>query len=143
MFINLQSLLSKTKRNHSVGQFKSREHLGLTLRVIGTVLFAIGMCVPSAMPASPRRVEVTAKRFAFEPAEITVKKGEAIDFVLTTADVTHGVRIRELNLDLRAGKGKPADETITPDKLGTFVGHCSVFCGSGHGQMTLIIHVVA
>ena len=101
------------------------------------------MCASAATPASPRRIEVVAKRFAFEPAEITVKKGEAIDLVLTSADVAHGVRIRELNLDLRAGKGKQVDQTITPDKVGTFVGHCSVFCGSGHGQMALTIHVVA
>jgi cytochrome c oxidase subunit 2 len=86
---------------------------------------------------------VTAKRFAFEPAEITLKKGEAVDFVLTSSDVAHGIRIRELNLDLRSGKGKSADVTFTPTAIGTFVGHCSVFCGSGHGQMTLTIHVVA
>jgi cytochrome c oxidase subunit 2 len=101
------------------------------------------MCASVANPASPRRVEVTAKRFAFEPAEITLKKGEAVDFVLTSSDVAHGIRIRELNLDLRVGKGKSADVTLTPNTPGTFVGHCSVFCGSGHGQMTLTIHVVA
>ncbi len=101
------------------------------------------MCASAANPASPRRVEVTAKKFAFEPAEITLKKGEAVDFVLTSSDVDHGIRIRELHLDLRVGKGKSADVTLTPTTTGTFVGHCSVFCGSGHGKMTLTIHVVA
>jgi cytochrome c oxidase subunit II len=48
-----------------------------------------------------------------------------------------------LHLDLRAGKGKSADVTLTPTTTGTFVGHCSVFCGSGHGKMMLTIHVVA
>lgn len=143
MFIRMQSALIKPDRNPSHGQVKSRKRLGLALRVIGTALLTIGVYASSAMPASPRRIDITARRFAFEPAEITVKKGETIDLALTSADVPHGVRIHELSLDLRAGKGKTADETITPDKLGTFVGHCSVFCGSGHGQMTLIIHVVA
>jgi cytochrome c oxidase subunit II len=143
MFINTQSVFSKEYRSSSRRQIKSPKHLGCTLRVIGTALLTIGVCVSSAMPTSPRRIEITARRFAFEPAEVTVKKGETIDLVLTSADVPHGVRVRELGLDLRAGKGKSADETITPDKLGTFVGHCSVFCGSGHGQMTLTIHVVA
>jgi cytochrome c oxidase subunit 2 len=101
------------------------------------------MCTSAAKPASPQRVEVTAKRFTFEPAEITLKKGEAVDFVLTSSDVDHGIRIRELHLDLRAGKGKSADVTLTPTTTGTFVGHCSVFCGSGHGKMTLTIRVVA
>ncbi|HEY2469593.1 MAG TPA: cupredoxin domain-containing protein [Terracidiphilus sp.] len=91
---------------------------------------------------SPRRIEVTAKRFAFEPAEITIKPGESVDLVLTSADVPHGVRFRELNVDLNASKGKPAEAKFTPEKTGTFIGHCSVFCGSGHGKMTLTIHVV-
>lgn len=142
MFINMQSLLAKLGRVHFAENRQSRKYGSLTLRVIGAALLTISICAISAQPASPRRIEVTAKRFAFEPAEITVKKGEAIDLVLTSADVAHGVRIRELNLDLRAGKGKQVDQTITPDKVGTFVGHCSVFCGSGHGQMALTIHVV-
>src|ERR1700733_10841702 len=43
-----------------------------------------------------RRIEVTAKRFSFAPAEITVKKGEPVDLVLKSVDVAHGVRFREL-----------------------------------------------
>jgi cytochrome c oxidase subunit 2 len=81
-------------------------------------------------------------RFAFAPAEITIKTGESVDLVLTSADVPHGVRFRELNVDLNVAKGKPAEVKFTPEKAGTFVGHCSVFCGSGHGKMALTIHVV-
>ena len=41
----------------------------------------------SQAATSPRRIEVTAMSFAFEPAEITIKKGESIDLVLNSADV--------------------------------------------------------
>jgi cytochrome c oxidase subunit 2 len=95
-----------------------------------------------AEPAGPAGVEVTAKRFAFQPAEITVRKGQQVDLALKSADVAHGLRIRELNLDLRVNKGATADVSFTPDRVGDFVGRCSVFCGSGHGKMTLTIHVV-
>jgi cytochrome c oxidase subunit 2 len=100
------------------------------------------VCVASTKPIGPRHIEITAKRFSFEPAEITVKKGETIEIVLTSTDVPHGVKVRELNLDLRARKGKSVSATISPQITGVFVGHCSVFCGSGHGQMTLTIRVV-
>jgi cytochrome c oxidase subunit 2 len=113
------------------------------VRILATVLLVLLICTTPAKPAGPRRVEVGAKRFAFEPAEITLKKGETVDLVLTSKDVAHGVRIRELNLNLHAGKAGTAEVTFTPSTTGTFVGHCSVFCGSGHGQMTLTIHVVA
>jgi cytochrome c oxidase subunit II len=113
----------------------------LSLVVLGAVLAAlIGPAV--AEPAGPLHVEVTAKRFAFQPAEITVRKGQPVDLVVKSDDVAHGLRVRELNLDIKINKGATASATFTPDKVGSFVGHCSVFCGSGHGQMTFTIHVV-
>lgn len=91
---------------------------------------------------SPRRIEVTAKQFSFDPAEITVKKGQPVVLVIKSADVAHGLRFRELNLNVKVDKGGTAELPFTPDKTGDFVGHCSVFCGSGHGEMTLTMHVV-
>jgi len=108
--------------------------------VAGAALLPI-LIVASQAATSPRRIAITATRFAFEPAEITIKPGESVDLVLTSADVAHGIRIRELNLDLKASKGKTGEIKFTPEKSGTFVGHCSVFCGSGHGRMTFTIHV--
>jgi cytochrome c oxidase subunit II len=89
-----------------------------------------------------KHVEITAKRFSFEPAEITLKRGEPVDLVLKSADVAHGLRFRELNVDLKVGKGATTEVQFTPSQAGTFVGHCSVFCGGGHGSMMLKIHVV-
>ena len=95
----------------------------------------------SPAPEAPRRIEVSVKKFSYTPAEITVKKGEPVVLVLTTEDVSHGLKFKELNLNARFDKGKPAELAFTPDKVGDFVGHCSVFCGSGHGSMTLTLHV--
>lgn len=94
-----------------------------------------------AQPA-PRRIEVVANRFSFSPGEIVLKRGEPVILVLRSADVAHGLRFRELNLDVKVGKGGTAEVQFTPDKTGDFVGHCSVFCGSGHGSMTLTLRVV-
>ena len=91
---------------------------------------------------APRRIEITAKQFTFEPAEITVKKGEPVVLVIKSADVAHGLRFRDLNLNVKIDKGATAELPFTPDKTGDFVGHCSVFCGSGHGEMALTMHVV-
>jgi cytochrome c oxidase subunit 2 len=143
VLINLHKSFSCESQGYPIEKSIGHRAFNYAVRFVGIALLMILICAPTANSASPRRVEVVAKRFAFEPAEITLKKGEAIDFVLTSKDVAHGVRIRELNLDLNVGKGKTADVTLTPTVTGTFVGHCSVFCGAGHGQMTLTIHVVA
>jgi cytochrome c oxidase subunit II len=92
-------------------------------------------------PDAPQRIEVSVKKFAYTPAEITLKKGEPVVLVLTTEDVGHGLKFKELGLDVKSNKGKPGELAFTPDKVGDFVGHCSVFCGSGHGSMTLTLHV--
>jgi cytochrome c oxidase subunit 2 len=91
---------------------------------------------------TPRRIEVTAKRFDFAPGDITLKKGEPVVLVLKSVDVSHGIRFKELGIETKAAKGQTSELAFTPDKTGTFVGHCSVFCGSGHGKMTLTLHVV-
>jgi len=91
---------------------------------------------------APQRVEITAKRFSFTPDEITVKKGQPVTIVLKSLDVDHGLRIRDLGVNVKVKGGQTAEVTFTPDKTGDFVGHCSVFCGSGHGSMKFMLHVV-
>lgn len=118
--------------------------LGIFVKTIFVGLLAMGsLALPgfSPTPDAPRRIEVSVKRFSYTPAEITLKKGEPVVLVLATQDVTHGLKFKELNLNTKFEKGKPAELAFTPDKVGEFIGHCSVFCGSGHGTMTLTLHV--
>ena len=117
-------------------------------RATSFVLMAVAILVPGLFLPSrgaaarvPRRMEVVAKRFSFSPAELTLRKGEPVILVLKSVDVPHGLRFRELNVEVKAGKGGMGEVQFTPEATGDFVGHCSVFCGAGHGTMTLTIHV--
>ncbi|AXC11260.1 quinol oxidase [Acidisarcina polymorpha] len=92
--------------------------------------------------AAPRRIEITAKRFDYTPGDITLKKGEPVVLVLKSDDVTHGLRFKDLGLNIKITKGQTTEVPFTPDKTGDFVGQCSVFCGSGHGSMKMTVHVV-
>jgi cytochrome c oxidase subunit 2 len=94
------------------------------------------------IPTAQRRIEITARRFTYDPDVITLKENETVMLVLKSLDVTHGLRIRELGLDLKASKDRPAEELFTPRKAGEFTGHCSVFCGAKHGTMRITFHVV-
>jgi cytochrome c oxidase subunit 2 len=114
----------------------------LTPLFAATLLAALVLTQANRAEMAPRRIEVTAKRFAFIPGDITLKKGEPVVLVLKSGDVAHGIRFKELGVDGKVGKGQSSEIAFTPDKTGTFVGHCSVFCGSGHGAMTLTLHVV-
>jgi cytochrome c oxidase subunit 2 len=120
----------------------------MKLTIALPTILAAGMVVAQfvvvATPAqlAPRRIEVTAKRFEFIPNEITLKKGEPVVLVLKSADVAHGIRFKELGIQTKVNKGQTSELAFTPDKTGIFIGHCAVFCGSGHGQMILTLHVV-
>jgi cytochrome c oxidase subunit 2 len=114
------------------------------LFVVAVVMVCgIGVRPPAALAqAEAKKIEITAKRFTYTPNEITLKKGEPVVLVVQSLDVAHGLRVRELNIDLKVKKGATSEVQVTPDKTGDFVGHCSVFCGAGHGSMKLTIHVV-
>ena len=92
--------------------------------------------------SAPKHIDVVAKRFEYQPAEVTLKKGEPVVISLKSTDVAHGIKFKELNLQAKIDKGGTGELAFTPDKTGDFVGHCSIFCGSGHGSMTLTFHVV-
>jgi len=119
---------------------KSR-FLGKTILIGCLAMCSLALAGFSPAPDAPQRIEVSVKRFAYAPAEVTLKKGEPVVLVLKTEDVAHGLKFTELNLNTKIEKGKPSELAFTPDKVGDFVGHCSVFCGSGHGSMTLTLHV--
>jgi cytochrome c oxidase subunit 2 len=118
--------------------------LGYFAKTAFVVLLAVGLLTISGFaPAidAPRKIDITAKRFGYEPAEITMKKGEPVVLELTSQDVTHGLKFKEMNLNAKIDKKKTTELAFTPDEAGDFVGHCSVFCGAGHGGMALKIHV--
>lgn len=101
------------------------------------------VCVPRLLHAqgSTRTIEIHAKRFSFEPAELTIKKGETVTLALTSDDVQHSLVIEGLGVKGAMTKGQVTNVTITPTKAGDFQGKCGRFCGSGHGSMKFVVHV--
>jgi cytochrome c oxidase subunit II len=89
----------------------------------------------------PRAVAITAKRFEFVPSTVTLKKGETVKLVFTSEDVTHGVFLRPLKVDVDLTPGESREVTVTPQAAGSFTAICHHFCGSGHGGMKLTVVV--
>ena len=86
-------------------------------------------------------VEITAKRFAFSPDKITLKKGQTVKLRLHSEDVTHGFFLRPLKLDEEIPAGETAEVVVTPQEAGTFTTICDHFCGANHGNMNMTIVV--
>ena len=104
----------------------------------GIAIVTVAMMLTSSLAAADpvHEVQVVAKKFAFEPADIQVVPGESVRLVIRSADAVHGFAIRGLNIEVQIPRGRAAVtvEFIAPP-AGRYQIACSAFCGSGHGQM--------
>jgi cytochrome c oxidase subunit 2 len=91
--------------------------------------------VPADSADSPQVIKITAKRFEYNPHEITLKKGVPTTLQLTTEDRSHGFSIPAMNLRADIMPGKITELKVTPQKNGEFDFFCDIFCGSGHEGM--------
>jgi cytochrome c oxidase subunit 2 len=92
----------------------------------------------------PRRIDVVARRFSFEPAEIEVRSGERVELHVRSADGVHGLEIRQLEIKRRIPRGGSIAriEFIAPAP-GQYPILCSEYCGADHEDMKGLLVVRA
>ena len=108
------------------------------MKLIGILLLCASAFAKQPPAGKPDRViTIVAERFTFNPAKVTVKQGELIEFVLTSDDTDHGFRIVGTNVNVtipKRGKGI-ATVIFQPPAAGKYVFECSKLCGAGHEFM--------
>lgn len=98
----------------------------------------------TSQPAEPRVIEITARRFAFEPPEVVVNVGERITLSVRSADGVHGIEIKKLDVKKEIPRGGEAVLIeFTATAAGKFPIVCSEYCGKGHEDMKGALVVVA
>ena len=101
-------------------------------------LLAVGGGHLVAAQAAPeeRVIKLTVKRFEYSQKEIVLKRGQPVVIEITSLDVPHGFSVPDFHA--RADvvlPGKVTRVKFTPDRDGTFVYLCDIFCGTGHEQL--------
>jgi cytochrome c oxidase subunit 2 len=81
-----------------------------------------------------REIKVEAYKYGFFPDPIIAKLGEKVRLLVSAKDITHGILISEFKIKQVLPKGKTVTIEFIASKQGTFIVHCSVYCGPGHGQ---------
>jgi cytochrome c oxidase subunit II len=104
--------------------------------VMAAGLLSLGLGARAFAQAQPRTIKVSARRFTFTPSEIALKKGERVVLELTTEDVFMGFNVPDFGVRSDIVPGRTTKMSLTPDKAGTFVFLCDVFCGDGHETMS-------
>jgi cytochrome c oxidase subunit 2 len=112
------------------------------------LLLGIAAAASSAQQPSPpdadrpRVIEVIARRYVFEPAQIEVIEGERVRILVKSGDGLHGFEIKKFKVSKEIPRGgDPVAIEFTATEAGSFPILCSVFCGDGHDAMegTLVV----
>ena len=132
-----------------------RKRIGFAAILLAGVLavsVALRAGAQAKMEEPVQVVEMTAKKYAYSPEEIRVKKGTRVQLKIRATDRTHGFKIR-LYPEGTPEKGEPGlqmKDNQNEFKLeqnqeriiefvavlpGTYIFRCSVFCGMGHRGM--------
>ena len=106
------------------------------------LLGALAAAVGSAR-AEPEVIRIVARKFVFEPDQVTLRVGVPVILELTAPEVAMGFDAPGLKLNTEIPPGKPVRLAFTPERPGEFEFICDVFCGSGHEDMGGVIKVVA
>jgi len=111
--------------------------------LISMVLVMMLAVVTRGQAPDAKIVRVSAERFAYTPAEITVEKGTVVEFHLTSEDTDHGFRIIGTEVNAEIPKRRRGETVVryTADTAGRFIIECSRPCGAGHTAMraTLVV----
>ena len=118
-----------------------RKSLMIALVAYAAAGLAVGTVVIGSGVSKEKVIKLTAKKFEYLPAEITVKKGEPVVIEVSSEDVKHGFTLPDFGIRTDIKPGSVNRISFTPDKAGRFTFACDVFCGGGHEDMsgTLIV----
>ena len=96
-----------------------------------------------ATASAPIVVDVTAKRFAFEPERIEVTEGDHVRLVVHSDDGVHGIGIKKFKVEKKIPRGETVTIDFVASTAGDFPVLCSEYCGKGHEDMkgTLVVKV--
>jgi cytochrome c oxidase subunit 2 len=115
------------------------------LLAAGAGVALVGAPFAACVLAQPAEqvIRITARKFAFLPGEITLKRGVPVVLEFVAPEVVMGFSAPGLNVRADIIPGQVAQLRLTPEKIGTFEYLCDIFCGDGHEGMSGKIHVVA
>jgi len=71
--------------------------------------------------------------------ELHIPVRTRVDVIGTTADVIHSIWVPELNRKADVIPGRTSRLLLYADRVGTYLGQCSEFCGLQHAHMQLMV----
>ncbi|MCP4140045.1 MAG: cytochrome c oxidase subunit II [Chloroflexi bacterium] len=86
-------------------------------------------------------IRAEASPWRFYPDEVTVPVGSRVTIHVTSADVQHGFKIQDTNVNFMVLPGQESTLTYTFKEVGEYPYICTEYCGVGHQNMYGVITV--
>ncbi len=117
-------------------------HIAFRKALWPVAIAVVAMIVSVTAAMAHPTIDIVASNWKFTPAKISIPVNEPTTLRLTSSSGVHGIESKDLGIELTTiTPGKFELVTFTPKKAGTYVLHCAVVCGPGHGDMTLTVEV--
>ena len=110
---------------------------------VGLGVFVSVTAFAQAQPQQEQVIKVVARRFTYAPDRILLQLGRPVTLEFSTLDVPMGFNAPDFGVRTDILPGKTSRLRLMPDKVGEFIFHCDIFCGSGHEDMSGVIVVAA
>ena len=93
--------------------------------LIGLMLFSassatVAQDAKDVVMPGVHEIQVTLKKYEFNPGTLRVKKGERVRLILDAADHDHGFKLNEFDVNQKVQKGTTATVEFIADKAGLF-----------------------
>ncbi len=79
-------------------------------------------------------IQMTSRKYAWEPSVIRVRKGQHVRLLITAVDVPHGFGLPGYNIYRTLPVGEAVTVDFIAEKPGTFAFFCTVYCGVDHAR---------
>src|SRR5258708_4817075 len=119
----------------------SQRRRRLLTGLAATALAGLAGIAVRAQP-SEKVIPIRAHKFTYDPDEITLKLNQPVVLEFTSSDVPMGFNAPDFGIRATIIPGQASRLRFVPNKVGSFVFHCDIFCGDGHEDMDGTIHVV-
>jgi cytochrome c oxidase subunit 2 len=104
--------------------------------VAAPLVAALATRVAAGDTANETVVKLIARRFRYEPNEISLKAGQAAVLEITSLDFVHGFNIPDLSLRADLPPGRVTRLRVKFDQPGDHAFLCDNFCGDDHEEMS-------
>ena len=109
------------------------------IKLLSTALLAaltLGTVAPAL--ANDINVEANGQTFAFKPAVVMLKKGQATTLHFkATPGAPLGLNVPDLGIKNIIITQAGTNVNVKPMKAGTYNAHCTIVCGTGHPHMAM------